>query len=118
MNQDTLLPAMLVVQGVMGGIDTLINHELIERLPHRPQARTELGFHSMREGLYACLFAGLAWFAWHGVASLVIGGLLIAEIVVDACDEFIENRTRVLPQNERVMHFFLTLNLGVLSALI
>jgi hypothetical protein len=29
----------------MGGIDTLVNHELIEALPHRRPARTEIGLH-------------------------------------------------------------------------
>ncbi len=31
-------------------------------------------------------------------------------------DEVLENRTRVLPQNERVLHVFLTLNLGAIIA--
>jgi hypothetical protein len=30
----------------------------------------------------------------------------------------VENRVRVLPQNERVLHVFLTLNLGVIVALL
>jgi hypothetical protein len=116
--QDAYLPALLVVQGLMGGVDTLVNHELIERLPQRLGARTEIGLHSIREAIYAGLFASLACFAWHGAASAVIGGLLVAEISIDAYDEFIENRTRVLPQAERVLHFLLILNLGVLSAVI
>jgi hypothetical protein len=118
MTQDAYLPTLLVVQGLMGGVDTLVNHELIERLPQRLGARTEIGLHSIREAIYAGLFVGLAWFAWHGAASAVIGGLLVAEIGIDAYDELIENRTRVLPQAERVLHFLLILNLGVLSAVI
>jgi hypothetical protein len=113
-----LLPALLVVQGVMAGIDTLLNHELIARLPQRPQARPEIGLHVIREAIWAFLFAGLAWFAWHGAAAALIGAVLAAELVVTACDEFVENRIRVLPQNERVLHVFLTLNLGVIIALL
>ena len=37
-----------------------------------------------------------------------------AEVLVTAWDEFVENRSRVLPQNERVLHVFLTLNLGAI----
>jgi hypothetical protein len=115
---DTLLLALLIAQGVMGGIDTLLNHELIARLPHRVEARTEVGLHSIREALYAVLFGGLAFFAWHGAWAAVIGAALVAEVIVDAGDEYIENRTRVLPQNERVLHFFLTLNLGFITVVL
>lgn len=111
-----LLPTLLTIQGVMGGIDTLLNHELIERLPHRLEARREVGLHSIREAIYAALFGGLAWFEWHGATTLFIAALLVGEVVVTACDEFIENRIRVLPQNERVLHVFLTLNFGLVIA--
>ena len=113
-----LLPLFLIAQGVMGGVDTLLNHELIARLPQRPDARTEIGLHVLREAIWAALFAGLAWFAWHGAAAWLIAALLAAEIAITACDEFVENRIRVLPQNERVLHVFLTLNVGVLIALL
>ena len=66
----------------------------------------------------SALFVGLAWFAWHGALALVIAALLAAELLVTAVDEFVENRIRVLPQNERVLHVFLTLNLGLLIALL
>jgi hypothetical protein len=109
---ETTLLVLLIAQGVIGGIDTLLNHELIERLPHRVEARKEVGLHSLREAIYGILFGGLALFAWHGMWAAAIGALLAAEVLVDASDEYVENRTRVLPQNERVLHFFLTLNLG------
>jgi len=115
---ETWLPFVLLAQGVMGGIDTLVNHEYIAELPKRPEARSEIGLHVIREAIWAALFAGLAWFAWHGAAAVVIGALIAAEIVVTACDEWVENRIRVLPQNERILHIFLTLNLGVLIALL
>ena len=112
------LPALLVAQGVIGGIDTLVNHEWIEKLPQRRTARPEIGLHAVREAIYATLFVGLAWFAWHGAFAALIGALLAGEVAVTASDEFIENRSRVLPQNERVVHVFLTLNFGVLIALL
>jgi hypothetical protein len=118
MTLDTVLPVLLVAQGVIGGIDTMVNHEWIERLPHRPEAHGEIGLHWVREAIYASLFSGLAWFEWHGAAALFIAGLLVSEVIVTSCDEFIENRIRVLPQNERVIHVFLTLNLGAIIALL
>ena len=111
------MPALLAFQGVLGGIDTLLNHELIERLPYRVQARREIGLHSIREAIYGMLFAGLAFHAWHGAFALAIAALLAAEVLVTASDEFVENHSRVLPNNERVLHVFLTLNLGLIIAL-
>lgn len=48
----------------------------------------------------------------------MIAALLALEVLVTATDEFVENRTRVLPQNERVLHVFLTLNYGLIVALL
>lgn len=106
------LPWLLLAQGVLAGVDTLLNHELIARLPQRQEARTEVGVHVFREVIWAILLLGLAWFAWHGAAAVVIAALLTAEVLVTAWDELVENRGRVLPHNERVLHVFLTINLG------
>jgi uncharacterized protein len=112
------LPALLVLQGVMGTLDTIVNHELVEALPRRPEARGELALHSAREAVYAALFLGLGWFAWQGALAFVIGALLVAEVAITVNDELVENRIRVLPQNERALHVFLTLNFGALVALL
>ena len=113
---ENLLPWLLLVQAVVGGADTLVNHELIARLPQRPESRRELVLHAVRETTYATLFIGLALFAWHGAAAWIIAALLGAEVIVTTTDEFLENRTRKLPDNERVMHVFLTINLGLIIA--
>jgi hypothetical protein len=115
---EALLPYLLVAQAVMGGIDTLVNHEGIAKLPRQPWARRELGLHSVREATYGTLFVGLGWFAWHGALAYVIAVLLLLEVFVTATDELVENRTRVLPQNERALHVFLTLNYGLIVALL
>ena len=115
---EALLPAVLLVQGVLGGVDTLVNHDFIERLSKRHEARDEIGLHAIREILWAVLLGGLGWLAWHGAAAVLIGAALLAEIVVSTIDEFVENRVRVLPQNERVLHVVLLLNTGVLAALL
>lgn len=115
---ETLLPYLLVLQGVLGALDTVLNHELLERLPRRAALRPEIGLHWLREALYAVIFIGLAWFEWHGAAALVIGALLVVEIAVDALDEWTENRLRVLPQNERLLHFILAINLGAITLLL
>ncbi len=115
MSTEILLPTLLLMQGVIGGIDTLLNHEIIARLPHRIEARTEIGIHALREAVYGLLFLAVGWLAWHGGYAAFIGVLLVLVILIDAIDELIENRTRVLPQNERMLHFFLILNLGCIT---
>lgn len=113
---ELVLVVLLVAQGLMGGVDTLLNHEVIARLPHRAESRGEVGLHVLREANYALIFGGLAWLAWEGWAAAIIALLFVAEIAITAVDELVENRTRVLPQNERVLHVFLTLNLGAIIA--
>jgi hypothetical protein len=117
MNAGSWLPVLLAVQGVLGGIDTLYNHEWVEHLPRRPSARREIGLHCLREANYGAMFVGLGWFQWHGALAWIVAAALAAEVLITAIDEFEENRTRVLPQNERVLHVFLTLNLGLIVAL-
>ena len=80
MTAEALLPYLLVAQAAMGGIDTLVNHEWIAKLPRRTSARREMALHSVREATYGT--------------------------------------RRVLPQNERVLHVFLTLNYGLIVALL
>ena len=111
-----LLITLLVLQGIVGGTDTLFNHELLERLPARVEARSEIGLHALREAVYAVLFAALAWHAWHGAWGYAIAALLAVEILIDAIDEWVENQVRVLPQNERMLHFLMIINLGLISA--
>jgi hypothetical protein len=111
------LPALLVLQGVMGALDTIVNHEILQALPRRREARGELALHCGREAVYAALFVGLGWFLWQGAFAFVIGALLVAEVAITVNDELVENRIRVLPQNERALHIFLTLNFGALVAL-
>lgn len=112
------LPALLVLQGLLGAFDTLYNHELVVKLAQRAEARSELALHSGREALYALLFVGFAWFAWLGAAAAVIALLLVAEVCITLADERVENRIRVLPQNERALHVLLTLNYGAILALL
>jgi hypothetical protein len=113
---EAVLPFLLVAQGVLAGVDTVLNHEFLARLPKRPEARPELALHVAREAIWAALLIGLAWFAWHGAFAWVIAGLLAIEIAVTAFDELIENRIRVLPANERVLHLFLAINVGLIVA--
>jgi hypothetical protein len=108
----------LMLHGVLGGVDIILNHELLARLPRLPNAGPEVRLHSMREALFAAIFTSLAWFEWHGPWAWWIAALFLGEVLVSARDVVVEGDTRVLPVPERVLHLFLFMNLGVLLVLV
>jgi hypothetical protein len=115
-----ILPALylLVLHGLLGGADVVLNHELREQLPSRLSARLEEALHSAREFIFSLLFGGLAWFEWHGVAVVGIVGLVVGEIVISLWDTLLEDRTRQLSHLERSLHVFLFVNFGAYTVLL
>jgi len=114
----SLLAVLLVTQIVLGGFDNLWHHELSERLPGKREARVEVALHSGRELCYALLFAGLAWWEWHGVWAAAVVALLVIEVCVTLADFVVEDRTRRLPTTERVLHTVLAINFGAMLAVL
>jgi phosphatidylglycerophosphate synthase len=108
----------LMLHGLLGGLDVILNHELLARLPAQPFSGPEERMHSAREWIFFAIFASLAWFEWHGAAAWWIALLFLGEILVSARDVVIEGNTRVLPKPERVLHLFLFMNLGALVVLV
>jgi len=107
-----------MLHGLLGGLDVLLNHELLARLPAQAWSGPEERMHSAREWIFFAIFASLAWFEWHGAAVWWIVLLYLGEILVSARDVVIEGNTRVLPKPERVLHLFLFMNLGALVVLV
>ena len=64
--------AALLVHGLLAGIDVLLNHELLARLPKRPGSSEEELLHCLRELIFFILFAGIAWFSWNGIFAWII----------------------------------------------
>jgi hypothetical protein len=108
----------LILHGLLGGADVLLNHELLARLPAQDWSGPEERMHSAREWIFFAIFASLAWFEWHGAAVWWIALLYLAEVLVSARDVVIEGNTRVLPKPERVLHLFLFMNLGAMVVLV
>ena len=109
---------LLSIQALLGAFDNLWHHEITERLPARRSARTELALHTAREFLYALLFIGIAWFAWHGIWAWLLGLVFLTEILITITDFVVEDRTRKLPALERIVHTVLAINFGALVALL
>lgn len=108
---------VLLLHGVLGFVDIVINHELLVRLPRRGDAGREETLHAAREVIFGALFASLAWYEWHGLWVGWIGALLLCEVIVSAGDVIVEGDTRILPPSEQVVHLLLFINLGMLITL-
>src|SRR3954463_2776192 len=110
--------ALLLLQIALGGFDTLYHHELTQRLAWRPGQATELRLHGVRNLIYGLLFLALGWTEPHGAAAMVLIAALAIELGITLWDFVEEDRVRALPASERVTHTLLTLNYGVLLAML
>ncbi|MEE4451518.1 TIGR01777 family oxidoreductase [Novosphingobium resinovorum] len=108
----------VAVQMMMGAFDTFYHHEGTERLAWRPGQTVELRLHGVRNLVYAVVFAALGWSAPQGGWAMALLALLAGELVITLWDFVEEDRTRHLPATERVTHTLLTLNYGVILALL
>ena len=108
----------ILIQMAMGLADTVVHHEGTERLAWRASQRRELQLHGVRNLLYAVLFLTLGWVQPHGLAAVALLMLLVIELGITLWDFVEEDRTRKLPATERVLHTVLTLNYGVILALL
>ena len=112
----TAIFAILTVQALLGAFDNFWHHELEAKLPQRISARYELVLHASREGIYAVLYAGIAWVRWEGAWAWVLAVLLVAEAVITLADFIEEDLTRRLPPLERVVHTVLAVSYGAFVA--
>jgi uncharacterized protein len=108
----------VAAQMLMGAFDTIYHHEGTERLAWRASQRTELMLHGVRNLAYAVMFTALGWFEPRGGWAAALLALLAGELLITLWDFVEEDRTRHLPATERVTHTLLTLNYGVILAML
>ncbi len=108
----------IVAQIAMGGFDTLFHHELTERLAWRPSQRNELGLHGVRNLAYGVMFLTLGWSQPQGAWAIALIALMAVELALTLRDFVEEDFTRQLPASERVIHTLLTLNYGIILAML
>jgi hypothetical protein len=105
-----------LIQGCLGGLDTLWYHEFKLQLFRNPSARIELALHAVRDFIYAVIFGSLAWVSWSGYLVWIFSTLLMLEIVITLRDFIEEDRTRKVPPGERIMHAVMGLTYGAFLA--
>lgn len=113
-----MLWTLLTIQIAMGAFDTIYHHELTERLAWRPTQRLELMLHGVRNSIYAAVFLMLGFSQPSGVWALLLMALFLIEAGITLWDFVEEDRTRKLPASERLTHTLLTLNYGLILALL
>lgn len=118
MNAHLLALQLMALQGVLGAFDTVFHHELSEGLAGRDSAGRELAIHSARALLYALLFVGLSFWAWHGLWAGLLLAVFGVEIVLTLWDFVVEDRSRQLPASERITHTVLAMNGGAFVLLL
>ncbi|WP_417708782.1 TIGR01777 family oxidoreductase [Roseibium aggregatum] len=112
-----LLWTLISIQIFMGAFDTLVHHEGSERLAWRPSQKTELRLHGVRNFFYAVIFLCFGWLEPHGVYTMLLSAILVAEVLITLWDFVEEDMTRKLPWTERINHTLLALNYGAILAL-
>lgn len=111
----TAAVVLLLVNGVLGAIDTLWYHEYKGRLAWQPDRyRTELRLHASRDAVYAILYGTIGWWRWSGLWAAVLGSLLAVEILITLADFVVEDRTRPLAAGERVLHSLMAIVYGAM----
>ncbi|MEM8792365.1 MAG: TIGR01777 family oxidoreductase [Pseudomonadota bacterium] len=113
-----VLWALIGLQMAMGLFDTVIHHELTERLAWRPSQAKELRLHAIRNWFYAVLFAVLGWSEPNGLLAIAVMILLGIELIITLIDFIEEDLSRSLPASERVTHTLLALNYGAILVLL
>ncbi|MDX1946751.1 MAG: hypothetical protein SFU86_15225 [Pirellulaceae bacterium] len=108
--------SLLIVQGVLGALDTLYYHEFQQRIAARSTGALELRLHAARDFFYALLFGSLAWTQWRGWLAWLLVTVLAAEILITLWDFIEEDLRRPLPPGERVMHTLLAIVYGAFLA--
>src|SRR5947208_14957099 len=109
---------LLVIQGILGGFDTVWFHELRARLPRQRRAVSELRLHAARDFAYAILFGTLGWLSWGGVLVWVLALALVAEVGITLWDFLEEDETTRLPPGERITHAMMGIVYGAFLALL
>ena len=112
----TTVLILFIIIGLMGAFDTLYHHELKERLPWRPEVKSELKAHALRNVFYFTIFLSLAWVEWHGFFAWVFLAILVAEVFVTFSDFALESKVRTVPAPEIIVHTALGIVYGATLA--
>lgn len=114
----TAVLMLAALQGLVGAFDLAFHHEFTERLTWKTGTGRELGLHAARNALYAVIFLVLAWAEPHGWWVGVFVAVLAAEVAITLADFIVEDRTRLLPESERIIHTLLAVSYGAFLALL
>ncbi len=115
----TIVLALLLTNAAIGAFDTLWYHEYKARLSaHLDTTRTELGLHTLRDGLYVLIYGGFAWWRPSGWFVHLTVFVLLVELVVTLADFVVEDRDRPaiggIAPGERIAHTIMAIVYGAM----
>jgi len=114
---------LMMIQGILGAIDTVYYHEYVYDLPgHAKQAAPELKLHAIRDFFYGLLYLTLPFVAWHGTLAFFLGAIFLSEILITLIDFAVEDEVRKpwggVAKGERTMHTIIAILYGAFLALL
>ncbi len=112
---------IMMLQGLLGAVDTIYYHEYKYRLPvHGPKVRGELRLHAFRDFVYGLLFITLPRLTWQGVFAYFLAALIVLEICITIWDFNIEVVERAdiggVANTERGLHLVMAVVYGFFLA--
>ena len=108
----TTILTLFTIIGLLGAFDTLYHHEIKERLPWRPEVKSELKAHALRNVFYGIIFLSLGWMQWNGFFAWLFLAMLLTEIAVTFWDFALESKVRKVPAPEIIVHTLLGIVYG------
>ena len=109
---------MILLQAVLGLLDVVLHHNLIQHLAFQPGAGRELRLHGARSICYALVYVLLACSIPTGAWTWLVAVVLLVALGIKFKDWFDEGRFRRLPPAKYVLHGLLAINFGVLTTLL
>ena len=113
----TTLMILICLHVLMGVIDTIYHHELMEKLAWKTSQADELKLHGIRNFFYAIIYLCFGVVTPTGVWAYLLIAVLIIEVCITLVDFVEEDNSRKLPASERVLHTILALNFGAILVL-
>ena len=108
---------LLISQGLLFGLDLVMNHDLEGRFSFAPENLPQRRIHGVHELLYAAVYIGIAWYAWYGIFSVCMGFMLLIGIFL-TIRNFITDSTRHISLTEHVTEIILSMVTGAILALL
>jgi hypothetical protein len=107
---------LLLLLGILGGIDILLYHSISHGIRTHVDSRFELMTHALCGPTYMTLFLVVPNLETHGWWAIALGLLLVLDFAISVTDFALERKSRAelggLPSGEYVLHMMIAMAFG------